>query len=113
MYRKRPTWADRRLARVVAWLAATLGVLFALGADDSKAVPPYGEHRAVVVEGRELIVLNVPAGATGFADRRDARPESTAFTAESYEIGARRIHVVVYDGETYRAAAPKEGPRSR
>ena len=44
---------------------------------------------------------------------RDQRPASAGFSAESYETASRRIHVVVYDGETYRAAPPKEGPRSR
>ncbi|MDE0040256.1 MAG: hypothetical protein OXU77_22240 [Gammaproteobacteria bacterium] len=113
LFWQRPARADRRLVGVVAWLAATLSALFALGAEDSKEVSPFGGHRAVLAEGRELIVLGVSAGAEGVAGRRDGTPAFAAFAAESYEIGSRRIHVVAYDGETYRAAAPKEGPRSR
>ena len=34
-------------------------------------------------------------------------------TAQSFETGSRRIHVVSLDGDSYRAATPLDGPRSR
>lgn len=103
------TTTDRRRAAAVLWLAVALP---AVASDDSGGAAASGNLRPVVVaEGREFIVLLPPGAAPGPPAGLSAA--SAGFAAQSYETGARRIHVVTYDGETYRAATAKDGPRSR
>ena len=61
----------------------------------------------VVAEGRQLAVLH-PAPQPSAAAK-----QSAAIAASSFESGTQRIHVVRVDGQTYRAATPLDGPRSR
>ena len=63
--------------------------------------------RVVVTEGRELVSL---PSAGAFVSVQLA---SGGFAAQSFETPSQRIHVVTFDGKTYRAATPLEGPRSR
>ena len=65
------------------------------------------ELRVVEAEGRDLIAL--PSHA-GLADT--AHPQRGPFVAQSFEAESRRIHIVTFEGETFRAATPLEGPRS-
>ena len=61
----------------------------------------------VEAEGRELVVL---PSYTVFAD--GLKTASGGFAAQSFEAESRRIHVVTFEGETFRAATPLDGPRS-
>ncbi len=62
----------------------------------------------VEAEGRDLVVLPSRAGAGGAMEAA-----SGAFVvAQSFEADSRRIHVVAFEGETFTAATPKDGPRS-
>ena len=70
--------------------------------------------RVVVAEGRELVVLPTSGGASDAAQPVPAaQPASGGFAAQSFETASQRIHIVRFDGETYRAATPLDGPRSR
>ena len=64
--------------------------------------------RVVTAEGRNLVVLPSFAGASG-----TAQLASGGLTAQSFETPTQRIHAVSLDGDTYRAATPLAGPRSR
>ena len=61
----------------------------------------------VEAEGRGLVVL--PSSA-GIQDDREAA--SGDFVARSFDADSRRIHVVTFEGETFTAATPLDGPRS-
>ena len=61
----------------------------------------------VETEGRGLVVLPSSAGI-----RDDREAASGAFMARSFEADSRRIHVVTFEGETFTAATPLDGPRS-
>ena len=68
---------------------------------------PADELRIVEAEGRDLVVLPSYAGAADISTTA-----SGGFAAQSFEAESRRVHVVTFDGETFRAATPLEGPRS-
>ena len=63
--------------------------------------------RIVEAEGRDLVVLPSYAGSAGALE-----PASGGFAAQSFEAASRRIHVVTFEGDTFRAATPLDGPRS-
>ncbi len=91
-----------------------LGMLVALAAampieaQGSKARPPVPlELRIVQAEGRDLVALPAHAGVPDLL-----QPASGGLAAYSFEAGLRRIHVVEFEGETFRAATPLEGSRS-
>ena len=63
--------------------------------------------RIVQAEGRNLVALPSYAGSADVL-----KTASAGFAAQSFEAAERRIHVVTYEGETFRAATPLEGPRS-
>ena len=65
------------------------------------------ELRVVGAEGRDLIALPSRAGLA-----EAAHPPPGLFVAQSFEAASRRIHIVTFEGETYRAATPLDGPRS-
>ena len=61
----------------------------------------------VTAEGRDLVVLT-----TEMAGSSTVQLTSGGFAARSFETTTRRIHVVEFKGETYRAATPLTGSRS-
>ena len=63
--------------------------------------------RIVEAEGRNLVVLPSYAGS---ADALES--PSGEFAAQSFEAASRRIHVVTFEGDTFRAATPLDGSRS-
>lgn len=99
-----------------ALLAAGLVAFVALGGPISEAaddpIAGDGLHR-VVSGGHELIVLDPPLVASSAESPSVEDLQDAGFSARSYEIGSRRIHVVTHEGKTYRAATPLEGPFSR
>ena len=60
----------------------------------------------VEAEGRTLVV----PPSRGPADTLEAA--SGGFAAQSFEAGARRVHLVTFEGDTFKAATPIDGPRS-
>lgn len=58
-------------------------------------------------QGREVVVLPTEQASGG------ARPRQGAVNGYSFESGKRRVHVIEFEGEVFRAATPLEGPASR
>ena len=65
------------------------------------------ELRMVEAEGRDLVVLPSRERSAVALETRAA-----GFVSQSFEAASRRIHVVTFDGDTFRAATPLAGPRS-
>ena len=61
----------------------------------------------VEAEGRDLVVLPSRDGPADTLERI-----SGDFAAQSFEAGSRRIHLVTFEGDTFKAATPRDGPRS-
>ena len=61
----------------------------------------------VEAEGRDLVVLP-PRGDAGDT----LETVSGRFAAQSLESGSRRIHLVTFEGDTFKAETPLDGPRS-
>ena len=105
---------DRNHRRVPALIAlAALLALQVASASEEAALDTAPGLDSVVADGRSLIVLHPRESETGPARPSTAVRESSSFAARSHEVDSQRIHVVEFDGETYRAATPIEGPRSR
>lgn len=66
-----------------------------------------GQFRVAMAQGREVVVLP-SAGAAG---RRAS--QWGPISASSYETRSQRVHVVQFEGKTFRAVTPLEGPSSR
>ena len=58
--------------------------------------------------GREVIVLSPPS-----ASQAVASSDMAGFAAQSHETATQRIHVVSFQGETFRAVTPLAGSGSR
>ena len=65
------------------------------------------EFRIMVTDGREVVVL--PSAATSVRMQSGLGPIS----GRSYETTSQRVHIVLFDGETFRASTPLEGKSSR
>ena len=100
-------WAARAYLVLLA-----LSALPALAAGGPSPAVPSGGHLAVAAEGRELMVLGPLAGGSAIAGPSAGQRESAEFAAQWHETDTRRIHVVRYNGKTYRKATPKAGVRS-
>ena len=89
-----------------AWVA--IAVCLLLDMPVAAQEPAAGAIRMFAAEGRQMIALAPGAYAS------EAPPASYGGLAvQSFETASRRIYVVSMSGETYRAAAPLDGPRSR
>lgn len=104
--------AGRREALLAAGLVAFLALCGPISEAADDTVVGDGIHR-VVSGGHELIVLDPPRLAASPESPSAKDSQDAGFSARSYEIGSRRIHVVTHEGKTYRAATPLEGPFSR
>ena len=67
-----------------------------------------GAARIAAAGGREVIVLSPLSASQAVAPSNVAE-----FAAQSHETATQRIHVVSYQGETFRAATPLAGYGSR
>ena len=67
-----------------------------------------GGTRITAAGGREVIVLSAQA-----ASQAAAQTDAAGFAAQSHETATQRIHVVTFEGETFTAATPLDGPWSR
>lgn len=91
--------------RRVRLLWAAFSLLFGAGATAQEFARD--EFMIGTAQGREVVV--VPTGTASMRTESEFGPIS----ARSFEANSRRVHVVSFDGETFRAATPKEGPMSR
>ena len=64
-----------------------------------------GAARVTAAGDREVIVLSAPQAV--------AQTPVAGFATQSHETATQRIHVVLFEGETFRAATPLDGPGSR
>jgi len=64
-----------------------------------------GAARVTAAGDREVIVLSAPQAV--------APTPVAGFAMQSRETATQRIHVVSFEGETFRAATPLDGPGSR
>lgn len=61
----------------------------------------------VEAEGRDLVVLPSRGDPAATLDTATG-----GLAARSFEAGSRRIHLVTFEGDTFKAATPLDGPRS-
>ena len=105
-----PTVPPEPTARHALRLAMCMSfatVLPALGQAPVDRPFPADALPIVEAEGRDLVVLPLRASP---ADTLETA--SGGFAVESFEAGSRRIHVVTFEGDTFKAATPLDGPRS-
>lgn len=90
-------------------MLGVLGLLaaIAMAQDLSNRDFAAGVPRTQTVEGREIILLSSGAGRPA-----NAASQVGAFAVHSHETASRRIHVVSFEGKTYRASTPLDGPWS-
>ena len=60
-----------------------------------------------IAQNREVVVLPSAAASTQLTTA------SGPILAQSFETNSTRIHTVTFEGETFRASTPMEGPTSR
>ena len=97
-------------APLAFWLAVLMTLAVAVPAEAQEPVDrpfPADGLRIVQAEGRDLVALPSYAGSADVL-----KTASGGFAAQSFEAESRRIHVVTFEGETFRAATPLDGPRS-
>ncbi len=105
-----PTALPESTARHAFRMAVFMALAAALPAQAQEPVDrplPADALPIVEAEGRDLVVLPSRGGP---ADTLDT--VSGGFAAQSFEAGSRRIHLVTFEGETFKAATPLDGPRS-
>ena len=98
------------MARAGRWplgLAVLLLALAATGQERPDRTFAAQGFRVLAAEGRDLVVLPSYRGALDAG-----RPASGGFSTQTYETASQRIHVVSFEGDTFRAATPLDGPRS-
>ena len=96
-----------RCARHLAGLALGLAALLSAHSVPAQGLAADG-LRVTAAADREVVVLSSDAGPPA-----TAQPGVGGVTAQSYATASQRIHVVAFEGETFRAATPLDGPRSR
>lgn len=105
------------IIRVGVWLAGFVTLLTLLPSaaqDPGNRDDPAGGLFIVAAEGRDLVALPPYGDASSTAQPAlQAPPAFGALTAASFQTSSQRIHVVSVGGDTYRAATPLDGPRSR
>lgn len=107
---KFPTMRPGPTARLAFCLALFMALAAVLPAQAQEPVDPSFPADAlpmVEAEGRDLVVLPSRGGP---ADTLEA--VSGRFAAQSFEAGSRRIHLVTFEGDTFKAETPLDGPRS-
>lgn len=93
----------RNLLPALAGCAVTLAFSLPCASQEVRT----GDFVLAATQGREVVVL--PAGqASG-----TVRQERGTVYGYAFESGGRRVHVIEFEGEVFRAATPLEGPASR
>ena len=90
-------------------LLALLGLAIPLAFAIPAAAQEVRTHNFVLAaaQGREVVVL-----PTGQASGTVRRERGTVY-GYAFESGGRRVHMIEFEGEVFRAATPLEGPASR
>ena len=101
-----PESTARHAFRIAVFMALA-AVLPAQAQDPADRSFPADAPPMVEAEGRDLVVLPARGGP---ADTLET--VSRGFAAQSFEAGSRRIHLVTFEGDTFKAATPLDGPRS-
>lgn len=107
---KFPTMRPRPTARLAFCLALFMALAAVLAAQAQEPVDPLFPADAlpmVEAEGRDLVVLPSRGGPADTMETVSGR-----FAAQSFESGSRRIHLVTFGGDIFKAATPLDGPRS-
>lgn len=65
------------------------------------------QFRLLSTQGREVLLM--PAAETSL----QMPSVLGTIEARSYDMAHRRVHIVVFDGQTFRASTPLQGPSSR
>ena len=99
-----------RFGLAPAGVALIFWAPLAAGQNAAEPAPPNAPVRIVASEGRELVVL--PPYRPAPDASRSVQPGAGGLTVRSYETASRRTLVVSLEGETFRAAAPLDGPGS-
>ncbi|MCY4477061.1 MAG: hypothetical protein OXC70_03605 [Gammaproteobacteria bacterium] len=68
---------------------------------------PTGDFTVAATQGREVVVLPTEQASGAVHSGRD-----TVY-GYAFESGDRRVHVIEFEGEVFRAATPLQGPASR
>lgn len=84
-------------------LAITLAFSLPCAAQEARS----GDFVLAAAQGREVVVLPTEQ-ASG-----TVRQERGTVYGYAFESGDRRVHVIEFEGEVFRAATPLEGPASR
>ncbi len=82
-------------------------IALAAGISGAAQEPVKGGYLVAPTQGREVVVLPT-AEASG-----QVQPALGPINGYSFETGSQRVHVIHFEGETFRAATPLEGPSSR
>lgn len=88
-----------------AFLGLAIALAFSLPSAAQEART--GEFVLAAAQGREVVVLPTEQ-ASG-----SVRQERGTVYGYAFESGERRVHVIEFEGEVFRAATPLEGPASR
>ena len=103
---RRRVWAGAGtgLRRCLAALRPGLLTLLLSAATAAQTLTD-GAARVTAAGGREVVALSASPAV--------AQTQVAGIVAQTQETATQRIHVVSYEGETYRAATPLDGPFSR
>ena len=103
------TWHQRALAFARNALLVLFGCAMplALGLPSAPHEVGTGDFTVAATQGREVVVLPT-SQASG-----TVRPGRDTVIGYAYLSGERRVHVIEFEGEVFRAATPLEGPASR
>ena len=82
-------------------------IALAVGISAAAQEPNSNEYLIAATQGREVVVLPT-AKASG-----QLQPAEGPISGFSYETRSQRVHVIYFEGRTFRAATPLEGPASR
>lgn len=107
---KFPTASSEPTARHAFPLAVFVALAAALPAQAQEPADrpfPADVLPMVEAEGRDLVVLPSRGGPADTLETVSGR-----FAAQSFEADSRRIHLVTFEGDTFKAATPLDGPRS-
>ena len=97
------TSSARKLLLAIPGLAIPLALSLPSAAQEARS----GDFLLASAQGREVVVLPTEQASGG------ARPRQGAVNGYAFESGDRRVHVIEFEGEVFRAATPLEGPASR
>lgn len=98
-------------ASAIAWIGAAGSAAHAQAFVAERFTIERAQGRDVVAAASATAAGTAPTAATATAVVR-MESEFGPILAQAFETETTRIHTVSFDGETFRAATPKEGPAS-